>query len=447
MDSENSNIEAQNSEQKYAEQLKASAQRSGSAKLYCYNWMNGLEVDLDKYNVVEVRFKNTRKDYFINETDITLEIGDIVAVEATPGHDIGIVSLTGELVKKQIKKAFGKKIPATFGKVYRKAKESDIEKWQEAKALEHQTMIRARQIAKDLRLNMKIGDVEYQGDKTKAIFYYIADERVDFRELIKLFADEFKIRIEMRQIGVRQEAGRIGGIGLCGRDLCCSSFITNFNSVSTNAARLQEVSLNPQKMAGQCGKLKCCLNFELACYQDARKNFPETNTPLEFQEGKAYHAKTDVYRGIFTYQYKKDDVPVFVELPVERVHEIIELNKKGIKPETLEGDIEEETTQLPDYENVVGQESLTRFDKKKKKKKKNPNQQQQSVIQQNEVQKTESSQDSQPNLNQQAKTSDSAQQNHKPNGGNMNRNKHKHHHNNRPNNNGQNQQHTPTNEA
>lgn len=452
MDSENTNIDSQNNGQQYAEQVKASAQRSGSAKLYCYNWLNGIEADIDKYNIVEVRFKNTRKDYYINELGITLETGDIVAVEANPGHDIGIVSLTGELVKKQIKKTFGKKIPNTFGKVYRKAKENDIEKWQEAKALEHKTMIRARQIAKDLRLNMKIGDVEYQGDKTKAIFYYIADERVDFRELIKLFAEEFKIRIEMRQIGVRQEAGRIGGIGLCGRDLCCSSFITNFNSVSTNAARLQEVSLNPQKMAGQCGKLKCCLNFELACYQDARKNFPETNIPLEFQEGKAYHAKTDVYKGIFTYQYKKDDVPVFVELPVDRVQEIIELNKKGIKPETLEGDFEEEElVQLPDYENVVGQESLTRFDKKKKKKKKNNNQQLSAVEQPKEVQKSETAQNSQTINQQQAPivSVQEGQQNNQKNGVNNNRNKHKHHKNNynRQNNNGQNHQNTPSNEG
>ena len=270
-----------------------------------------------------------------------------------------------------------------------------------------------------------------------------AQQKMSEQTLKKAISDNLK---------TGQEAGRIGGIGLCGRDLCCSSFITNFNSVSTNAARLQEVSLNPQKMAGQCGKLKCCLNFELACYQDARKNFPETNIPLEFQEGKAYHAKTDVYKGIFTYQYKKDDVPVFVELPVERVQEIIELNKKGIKPETLEGDFEEEElVQLPDYENVVGQESLTRFDKKKKKKKKNNNQQLSAVEQPKEVQKSETAQNSQTINQQQAPivSVQEGQQNNQKNGVNNNRNKHKHHKNNynRQNNNGQNHQNTPSNEG
>ncbi len=421
----------------YAKQIKKSAKRSGSAKLYCYDWMKDIEGP-NATNLVEVRFKNTRKDFFINDAGLMLETGDIVAVEASPGHDIGIISLTGELVKEQIKKTYGKKIPATFGKIYRKAKPSDIEKWKEAKAAEHKTMIRARQIAKDLHLNMKIGDVEYQGDKTKAIFYYIADERVDFRELIKLFAEEFKIRVEMRQIGVRQEAGRIGGIGLCGRDLCCSSFITNFISVSTNAARLQEVSLNPQKMAGQCGKLKCCLNFELASYIDARKNFPETNIPLEFGEGKAYHAKTDVYKQILTYQYKKDDIPTFVELPVDRVKEIIELNKRGVKPETLEGDIEEETIQLPDYENVVGQESLTRFDKKKKKKK---NKQNSATAQTKIAQNSANQQNNSPSAKQEGHQNEQNNKQNKEqrnyNAGNDGKNKH---HNNKHNNQNKQQQ-------
>ncbi|MCQ2606591.1 MAG: hypothetical protein MJ204_08660 [Bacteroidales bacterium] len=362
-------VSPSNTEQ-YAQQIKKSAQRSGSAKLYCYDWMSNVELPENSQKLVEVRFKNTRKDFYVNDLGLALEVGDIVAVETASGYDVGTVSLLGELVNLQIRKVFGKKVPESFPKIYRKAKEADIEKWKEAKSLEHKTMIRSRQIAKDLKLNMKIGDVEYQGDKTKAIFYYIADERVDFRELIKVFAEEFKVRIEMRQIGVRQEAGRIGGIGLCGRDLCCSSFISNFVSVSTNAARYQEVSLNPQKMAGQCGKLKCCLNFELASYMDARKDFPETNVALEFKEGRAHHTKTDVYKRIMTYFYKKDDVPTFVELSVDRVKEIIELNRKGIKPETLQGDVVEvEREYVPDYENVIGQDSLTRFDKKKKKKK------------------------------------------------------------------------------
>ncbi len=368
----NKNIETtpQDDTEKYAQKLKQSARRSGSAKLYCYDWMRDIQLPQIHQDIVEVRFKNTRKDFYVNDQQLSLEVGDVVTVEVATGHDVGIVSLTGELVRLQIAKVYPKKVPDTFNKIYRKAKPTDIEKWKEAKAMEHKTMIRARQIAKDLKLNMKIGDVEYQGDKMKAIFYYIADERVDFRELIKIFAEEFKVRIEMRQIGVRQEAGRIGGIGLCGRDLCCSSFISNFSSVSTNAARYQEVSLNPQKMAGQCGKLKCCLNFELASYMDARKNFPDTTIALEFAEGKAHHAKTDVYKALMTYVYKKDDIPTFVELPVDRVKEIIDLNKKGVKPENLaDASVKESEVQLPDYENVVGQESLTRFDKKKKKQK------------------------------------------------------------------------------
>ncbi len=448
MELENSNIKkdesavSANDTELYMQKVKASAGRSGSAKLYCYDWMKDINESAQDNKLVEVRFKNTRKDFYVNELGLPLEIGDIVTVEASPGHDIGIVSLTGELVAAQIKKMYGKKVPESFNKIYRKAKPADVEKWTEAKALEHKTMIRARQIAKDLKLNMKIGDVEYQGDKTKAIFYYIADERVDFRELIKVFAEEFKIRIEMRQIGVRQEAGRIGGIGLCGRDLCCSSFITNFISVSTNAARYQEVSLNPQKMAGQCGKLKCCLNFELASYMDARKNFPDTNVPLEFKEGKAYHAKTDVYKGIFTYQYKKDDVPTFVELSVERVKELIELNKKGIKPETLEGEVlEVETEQIPDYENVVGQESLTRFDKKKKKKKHNNQHNQQSAANSSEIQAGgEQKQDSEQK-NQKPQNNQEQRQNFGQNNQNPNRNRNKHHNrNNRPNNRPNNQQ-------
>lgn len=399
----NKNIETPSHEEaeKYMQQLKESARRSGSAKLYCYNWMRDIQSPQIHQDIVEVRFKNTRKDFYVNDQQISLEVGDVVTVEVPTGHDVGVVSLMGELVRLQIAKVYPKKAPDTFCKIYRKAKPTDIEKWKEAKALEHKTMIRARQIAKDLKLNMKIGDVEYQGDKMKAIFYYIAEERVDFRELIKVFAEEFKVRIEMRQIGVRQEAGRIGGIGLCGRDLCCSSFISNFNSVSTNAARYQEVSLNPQKMAGQCGKLKCCLNFELASYMDARKHFPDTNIALEFGGGRAYHAKTDVYKALMTYVYKKDDISTFVELPVERVKEIISLNKKGVKPENLQDtSIKEPVAQMPDYENVVGQESLTRFDKKKKKQKNfNGNQQNTQGNAQNNAQPQNQSRQNQPSPN------------------------------------------------
>jgi cell fate regulator YaaT (PSP1 superfamily) len=349
--------------------IKQSAKRSGSEKLYAYNWLGDIRNIPSTHNVVEIRFKNTRKEYFINNLNLDLEVGDIVAVEAQPGHDIGVVSLLGELVQEQIKKNERKN--DNFLKVYRKARPSDIEKWEEAKALEHKTMIKSRQIAKSLRLNMKIGDVEYQGDKTKAIFYYIADERVDFRELIKLLAEEFKIRIEMRQIGARQEAGRIGGIGPCGRDLCCSTFVTNFITVTTHAARVQEVSLNPQKLAGQCGKLKCCLNYEYASYTDARKNFPETNIPLEFANFRANHIKTDVYKETMWYVYRANDASHILELHVDQVNDIIAQNKKGIKPEKPDAKPESKADTSHEYGNVVGQDSLTRFDVEKRKKHKN----------------------------------------------------------------------------
>lgn len=388
-------------------QIKQSSKRSGSSKLYCYNWLQDIKHIPSTHNLVEVRFKNTRKDYYDNNTKIPLEVGDIVAVEASPGHDIGIVSLTGELVLEQIHKTYGAKVPESFPKIYRKAKSSDIEKWEEAKALEHKTMIKTRQIAKDLKLQMKIGDVEYQGDKTKAIFYYIADERVDFRELIKILAEQFRIRVEMKQIGARQEAGRIGGIGPCGRDLCCSSFMSNFVSVSTTSARYQEISLNPQKLAGQCGKLKCCLNYELASYVDARKDFPDTNIVLEFNDNsRATHAKTDVYKRVMWYMLRKDDgIPQFIELPVDSIREIIALNKKGVKPERPENTQNQSKAKVDvsfDYTNVVGQESLTRFDKQKnrnqqhKPKTHNPQNQQQNRNQQNQPNKQQSQSNAQP---------------------------------------------------
>lgn len=355
--------------------IKCSAQRSGSEKLYAYNWLGDIKNIPPTHNVVEIRFKNTRKEYFINNLNLALGVGDIVAVEAQPGHDIGVVSLLGELVLEQIKKNERKN--DSFLKIYRKARPADIEKWEEAKALEHQTMIKSRQIAKSLKLNMKIGDVEYQGDKTKAIFYYIADERVDFRELIKILADEFKIRVEMRQIGARQEAGRIGGIAPCGRDLCCSSFVSNFVTVTTHAARVQEISLNPQKLAGQCGKLKCCLNYEYASYTDARKHFPETNIPLEFANFKANHIKTDVYKQTMWYAYRANDASHILELHVNQVNEIIALNKKGVKPERADAKPEVKPEVSHDFGNVVGQESLTRFDNAKRKKNKNKNRPQQ----------------------------------------------------------------------
>lgn len=423
-------------------QIKHSSQRSGSEKLYAYNWLSDIKNIPPTHNLVEVRFKNTRKEFFENNTNIALEVGDIVAVEAQPGHDIGVVSLLGELVKEQIKKSERKN--DAFLKIYRKARPSDIEKWEEAKALEHKTMIRTRKIAKTLRLNMKIGDVEYQGDKTKAIFYYIADERVDFRELIKILADEFKIRIEMRQIGARQEAGRIGGIGPCGRDLCCSSFMSNFVSVSTHAARVQEISLNPQKLAGQCGKLKCCLNYEYASYTDARKKFPETNIPLEFSNFRASHIKTDVYKETMWYAYRANDASHVLELHVNQVAEIIAQNKKGIKPEKPEAKPQAPAQALPDFDNVVGQESLTRFDKRKKNKNRNrpqqntANQRNQNQANTNKpAQKPNNSNQARPNnpqksnnVAQQQNANASQQENRPPQ--NKNRNKNRNRFNNKP---------------
>lgn len=303
-----------------------------AGKLTVYNWLQDVPDNSCTPEIVEVRFKNTRKAFYSNPSGLPLKEGDIVAVEATLGHDIGIISLSGELVKEQLrmKKADLERNP--LKKVYRKAKPHDIEKWQQAIALEHETMIRSRKIAADLKLNMKIGDVEYQGDKTKAIFYYIAEDRVDFRTLIKVLAETFHIRIEMKQIGARQEAGRIGGIGPCGRKLCCSTFITNFISVSTSAARYQDISLNPQKLAGQCGKLKCCLNYEVDAYIDEQKDFPSTNIPLNTGEGLLYHQKTDIFGRAMYYAFDKEGKGALIKLPVRRIKEIIAMNRKGIIP-------------------------------------------------------------------------------------------------------------------
>lgn len=338
----------------------------GCTKLSSYDWVEDLPGIIQNIDVVEIQFKNTRKVFFKNPNQLNLKKGDIVAVEASPGHDIGVVSLTGWLVQRQMKKMNTDPENPELKKVYRKAKSVDIDKWLEAMAAEHETMIKARKIAENLNLSMKIGDVEYQGDKTKAIFYYIADERVDFRELIKKLAEEFKIRVEMRQIGARQEAGRIGGIGSCGRELCCASWVTNFVSVTTNAARVQEISLNPQKLAGQCSKLKCCLNYELDCYVDARKDFPETTVPIEAQDGTYYHIKTDIYKRLMWYSSEPESAVNLTLIPVERVKEIMALNKKGIKVDRLIEpltDKPEKPTSLG-FHNVIEEESLTRFDDK-----------------------------------------------------------------------------------
>lgn len=339
-----------------------------AGKLAVYDWLQDLPENECAPEIVEVRFKNTRKGFFSNPSKLPLKTGDIVAVEAALGHDIGVISLSGELVKDQmrVKRIDLERNP--LKKVYRKAKPHDIEKWQQAIALEHDTMIRSRKIAADLKLNMKIGDVEYQGDKTKAIFYYIADDRVDFRTLIKVLAETFHIRIEMKQIGTRQEAGRIGGVGPCGRTLCCSSFITNFVSVSTSAARYQDISLNPQKLAGQCGKLKCCLNYEVDAYIDAQKDFPSTNIPLNTGDGILYHQKTDIFGRTMSFTPDKDGKGIFIQIPVKRVKEIIALNRKGIIPPKA---VEERNDVPADikYTDGVGEESLNRFDEKKQQKK------------------------------------------------------------------------------
>jgi len=350
----------------------------GCSKLSSFDWVDDTPKTLQNYDIVEVQFKNTRKAFFRNANQLHLNKGDIIAVEASPGHDIGVVSLTGWLVLRQLKKLNIDPESTELKKIYRKAKPVDTEKWLEAIALEHTTMIKARGLAENLKLNMKIGDVEYQGDKTKAIFYYIADERVDFRELIKILAEEFKIRVEMRQIGARQEAGRIGGIGSCGRELCCSTWVTNFISVTTNSARVQEISLNPQKLAGQCSKLKCCLNYELDCYVDARKDFPETNIPLETKDATFYHLKTDIFNRTMWFSSSPDLAVNVTPVPVDRVIEIVEMNKKGIRANRLvEERLEQPLEKVKlDYHGVIEEGSLTRFDErsqpKKKKKKHKP---------------------------------------------------------------------------
>ncbi len=337
------------------------------AKLHVTDWLSDIKTAIPGDDIVEVRFKNTRKDYYRNVNNLNLNVGDLIAVEGSPGHDIGIVSVKGELVFEQMKRHKVTLNNGEFRKVYRKAKEVDIDKWKEAISLEHETMIKSRQIVQDLGLNMKIGDVEYQGDRTKAIFYYIADGRVDFRQLIKVLAETFRIRIEMKQIGARQEAGRIGGIGPCGRELCCSTWMNNFVSVSTNAARYQEISLNPQKLAGQCGKLKCCLNFEVDTYVDAQRDFPSNNIPLH-SENLTYHFfKADILGGIYWYAPQGNGPATLIPVPVDRVKEVQRMNRNGKKPERLVADnFDVAAKKAESFQNVVGQDDLHRFDRPKK---------------------------------------------------------------------------------
>ncbi|MDR1668176.1 MAG: hypothetical protein LBS03_10890 [Bacteroidales bacterium] len=347
----------------------------GKNKMDVCNWADGLPNDGSDHHLVEIRFKNTRKAYYVNHTGIPLAKGDIVAVEASPGHDIGVVSLTGLLVPFQMK---NKKIPVSgLKKIYRKAKSVDIEKWFQAIEREPETMRIARQMANSLNITMKISDVEYQGDKTKVTFYYVSDDRVDFRQLIKNFAEHFRVRIEMKQIGSRQEAGKVGGIGTCGRELCCSKWMSSFASVTTSAARYQDMALNPQKLAGQCGKLKCCLNFELRHYIEAQKNFPDTSIPIETEQGKAYHFKTDIFRRIIWYSIgsdkdKDNDNVKYIPLDADVVTELLRQNRKGIKVKELLANEDVQSLQKTDisYLNAAGEDSISRFEERRKKRKK-----------------------------------------------------------------------------
>ncbi len=333
-------------------------------QLNTYDYMAGVPGNADVSDLVEVQFKNTRKGYYRNDNRLPIVKGDIVAVEGNPGHDIGVVTLTGSLVPLQLKKA-GAKAASEIRRVYRKARPNDLEKYEEAKALEQDTMIRSRQIANELNLDMKIGDVEYQGDGNKAIFYYIADARVDFRQLIKVLAETFRVRIEMKQIGARQEAGRIGGIGPCGRELCCATWMKNFVTVSTNAARFQDISLNPQKLAGQCAKLKCCLNYEADQYVEAFKKLPSREMQLETVDATYFFFKADILTGLVTYSTDKRLAANLVTITAERAFEIIRANKAGERVERLaEG--EESTEKSTD---LLDQDSLTRFDRSKRNRK------------------------------------------------------------------------------
>ena len=338
----------------------------GRCNLTSTNWLD--DVPDNEFDIVEVLFKNTRRGFYRNSTHLPLQQGDWVAVEANPGHDIGRVGLTGRLVKNQMKRVNLRK-DTEFLRVFRKAKPADMERYEQAKAREEDTMIRSRKIAVDLGLKMKIGDVEYQGDGNKAIFYYIADERVDFRQLIKVLADVFKIRVEMKQIGARQEAGRIGGIGPCGRPLCCATWMSSFVSVSTSAARFQDISLNPQNLAGQCAKLKCCINFEVNTYVEAIRQLPAKDVHLETKDQTYYYFKADALKREITYSTERNAPVDTVTLTAAQAFEIIALNKNGVKPDSLKPEDDGKKNASP-FGDLLNQDSISRFDKKKKKKKK-----------------------------------------------------------------------------
>ncbi|UCE92720.1 MAG: hypothetical protein JSV73_07765 [Flavobacteriaceae bacterium] len=354
---------------------------SGSCdKMNVFDWLSNMSLPngQEPFNIVEVRFKNGRKGFYRNTKGLAISIGDVVAVESSPGHDVGVVSLTGELVKVQMKKKRVSPSKEDISQIYRKASEKDIEIWTNARNKEVEVQRKSRLIITRLGLKMKLSDVEFQGDGNKATFYYTADERVDFRQLIRELAGTFSLRVEMKQVGLRQEASRLGGIGSCGRELCCSTWLTDFRSVSTSAARYQQLSLNPQKLAGQCGKLKCCLNYELDSYMDALKTFPKTNVWLQTEKGPAVFQKMDIFQGWLWYAYKENPV-TWHKLTVAQTNQIIELNKNKSKASSLEEyalELEFEVTETSKFTDVVGQDSLTRFDKpkfKRKKKRKNRN--------------------------------------------------------------------------
>ena len=351
-------------------------------KLNVYDWLTNMTLPSGQrpFDIIEVRFKGTRKDFFRNKENIELHVGDVVTVEAAPGHDVGVISMTGELVRMQLKRKNIAESSDLIKALYRKAKPNEVDKWIEVRDKEKPILSRSREIIRVLNLNMKLSDVEFQGDGKRATFYYTADERVDFRELIKKLAVEFQIRVEMKQIGLRQEAGRLGGIGSCGRELCCATWLTDFRSVTTSSARYQNLALNPAKLAGQCGKLKCCLNYELDSYLDALKNIPEDSIPLLTERGKATHRKTDIFKRMMWYAYSDNVKEMetamesgvegnWIPLHVDRVNEIISLNKQNKRPPDLRDEYEEQEAHVaaaPDYGNVVGQDRIDRMDKKKK---------------------------------------------------------------------------------
>lgn len=363
----------------------------GCNKLEVYDWLANIALPNGQstYDIVEIRFKNSRKSFYRNSKNFSLQVGDVVAVEASPGFDIGVISVVGELARLQVKKKAAGFKPMEAKKIIRIATQEDIDKWAQARSLEKEVMYKSRTLAVNLSLEMKISDVEYQGDLSKATFYYTAEGRVDFRQLIKDMADQFRIRVEMRQIGSRQEASRLGGIGSCGRELCCSTWLTDFRSVSTSAARYQQLSLNPQKLAGQCGKLKCCLNYELDMYLDAIKAFPKSDVRLQTEIGNAYHVKTDVFKRQMWFAYEGNSASGLIAMTPERVREIVRMNREEKKPKELNEYVHVEVKE-PDYTNVVGQDSLNRFEhtfknKKKKKKPNNPNNQNRPVVGENQT--------------------------------------------------------------